>query len=104
MFRTLPPADFGPTDADSLSALAVLAAKMTADPDPAKDGPDAEESGIPALYTYLGVLGGAAADAGPVKWMFFAIGLVATVAVAVLIARKAREKLQEAGVDDAAAG
>jgi len=32
----------------------VLAAKMTADPDPAKDGPDPEESGIPSAYTYLG--------------------------------------------------
>jgi Animal haem peroxidase len=54
IFRALPPADFGPTDADSLSALAVLAAKMTADPDPAKDGPDPEESGIPSAHTYLG--------------------------------------------------
>ena len=54
MFRTLPPADFGATDADSLAALAVLADKMTATPDPAKDGPDAEESGIPAAYTYFG--------------------------------------------------
>ena len=50
----LPPADFGPTDADSLQALGVLAARMTADPDPAKDGPDPEESGIPSAYTYLG--------------------------------------------------
>src|ERR1700719_5144267 len=54
IFRTLPPADFGPTDADSLHALGVLAAKMTAAPDPAKDGPDPEEGGIPAAYTYLG--------------------------------------------------
>ena len=55
MFRALPPADFGPTDADSLSALAVPSrATMTADPDPAKDGPDDEESGIPAVYTYFG--------------------------------------------------
>jgi hypothetical protein len=54
IFRTLPPADFGPTDADSLHALGVLAARMTADPDPVKDGPDPEESGIPAAYTYLG--------------------------------------------------
>ncbi len=54
IFRALPPADFGPTDADSLQALDSLAAKMTADPDPVKDGPDPEESGIPAAYTYLG--------------------------------------------------
>jgi Animal haem peroxidase len=54
MFRALPPADFGSTDAESLSALAALAARMTADPDPAKDGPDPEEGGIPSAYTYLG--------------------------------------------------
>ena len=54
IFRALPPADFGPTDADSLQRSGVLAAKMTADPDPAKDGPDPEESGIPAAYTYFG--------------------------------------------------
>src|SRR5258708_17825835 len=54
IFRALPPADFGPTDADSLQALGVLAAAMTAAPDPAKDGPDPEESGIPSAYTYLG--------------------------------------------------
>src|SRR4051812_6908581 len=54
MFRALPPADFGSDDAASLAALAVLAAKMTGDPDPAKDGPDPEESGIPSAYTYFG--------------------------------------------------
>ena len=56
-----------------------------------------------ALYTYLGVLGGATADAGPVKWVFLALGLIATVVVAVLIARKARQKLLEAGIADPAA-
>ncbi|HVW86624.1 MAG TPA: hypothetical protein VHB50_18190, partial [Bryobacteraceae bacterium] len=54
IFRALPPADFGPTDNDSIQALTALAAKMTADPDPPKDGPDPEEGGIPAAYTYLG--------------------------------------------------
>src|SRR4051812_6296929 len=54
MFRALPPADFGSDDAASLAALAVLADKMTADPDPPKDGPDPEESGIPSAYTYFG--------------------------------------------------
>ena len=54
IFRALPPADFGPDDQSSLKALDVLATKMTADIDPPKDGPDAEESGIPAAYTYLG--------------------------------------------------
>jgi hypothetical protein len=54
IFRALPPADFGPDDNSSLKVLDVLATKMTADFDPPKDGPDAEESGIPAAYTYLG--------------------------------------------------
>jgi len=54
MFRALPPADFGSDDAASLAALAVLAEKLTADPDPPKDGPDPEESGIPSAYTYFG--------------------------------------------------
>src|SRR3954454_18734980 len=34
--------------------LVKLAEAMVAGIDPPKDGPDAEESGIPALYTYLG--------------------------------------------------
>lgn len=50
-----------------------------------------------ALYIYLGVLGGAAGEAGPLKWAFFALGLIATIAVTALIARKARQKLREAG-------
>jgi hypothetical protein len=56
IFRAVPPADFGPDDATTLSNLKDLAAKMTsvADPNDPKDGPDAEESGIPAAYTYLG--------------------------------------------------
>jgi hypothetical protein len=56
IFRALPPADFGPDDQSSLTALGKLADKMTAVADPAdpKDGPDNEESGIPAAYTYFG--------------------------------------------------
>ncbi len=56
IFRALPPADFGPDDAASQAALAVLAGKMIspADPSEPKDGVDAEESGIPSAYTYLG--------------------------------------------------
>lgn len=54
MFRALPPADFGADDAASLAALKTLAAGMLAAPDPIKNGPDAEESGIPAAYTYFG--------------------------------------------------
>jgi Animal haem peroxidase len=56
IFRAVPPADFGPDDATTLSNLAALATAMTsvADPNDPKDGPDDEESGIPAAYTYFG--------------------------------------------------
>jgi hypothetical protein len=56
IFRALPPADFGADDTASLSALNKLGEAMTAERDPAdpKDGPDDEESGIPAAYTYFG--------------------------------------------------
>ena len=54
MFRSLRPATFGATEAETAANLGLLADKMTATPDPIKDGLDAEESGIPALYTYLG--------------------------------------------------
>lgn len=55
-----------------------------------------------ALYTYLGVLGGAAGEAGPVKWILFTLGFLATIAVAVLIARTARQKLRDAGIAEPA--
>jgi hypothetical protein len=54
MFRALPPAIFGETDDESLANLQQLAGKMVAPFKPPKDGRDDEESGIPALYTYLG--------------------------------------------------
>lgn len=56
MFRRLSvrPAKFGPTDADNIANLSALADKMVGGFDPPKDAPDAEESGIPALYTYFG--------------------------------------------------
>jgi hypothetical protein len=56
IFRAVPPADFGPDDATSKANLDALAKVMTSDPDPKdpKDGPDSEESAIPAAYTYLG--------------------------------------------------
>lgn len=56
IFRALPPADFGVDDPASLKALGALADQLTSVADPAdpKDGPDSEESGIPAAYTYLG--------------------------------------------------
>ncbi len=54
LFPNLPAATFGATDSEEDQALANLAGFMVSDFDPPKDGPDPEESGIPALYTYLG--------------------------------------------------
>jgi hypothetical protein len=54
MFRSLPAATYGKTDAASRKALMDLGAAMTSPFDPPKDGFDAEESGIPSLYTYFG--------------------------------------------------
>jgi Animal haem peroxidase len=54
MFRYLPAATYGKTDADSRVALMALGAAMTSSFDAPKDGFDGEESGIPALYTYFG--------------------------------------------------
>jgi hypothetical protein len=54
MFRSLPAATYGATDAQSRAALMTLGAAMTSSFDAPKDGFDGEESGIPALYTYFG--------------------------------------------------
>src|SRR5262252_3277018 len=54
MFRSLPPAHFGATEAENIANLTTLGTAMSADFDPPKDGKDEEESGIPALYTYFG--------------------------------------------------
>jgi len=54
LFRSLSPAKFGSTEAENLQNLAELGARMSASFDPPTDGKDPEESGIPALYTYLG--------------------------------------------------
>jgi len=54
IFRALPPAEFGTNDAENAANLKRLGAAMVSTKDIPKDGPDAEESGIPALYTYLG--------------------------------------------------
>ena len=55
IFRALPPAEFGIDDQKSLQNLDLLAQKMVGSAsDKPKDGADIEESGIPALYTYLG--------------------------------------------------
>ncbi len=54
MFPHLPAATFGAGDEANFNNLTALAGAMTADFDLPKDGPDDEESGIPALYTYFG--------------------------------------------------
>lgn len=53
MFR-LRAARYGATDQESRDALMMLGEAMTSGFDAPKDGLDAEESGIPALYTYFG--------------------------------------------------
>ena len=47
-------AKFGATEKENEDNLAKLGAAMSSGFDPPKDGKDDEESGIPALYTYLG--------------------------------------------------
>src|SRR3989442_988025 len=54
MFRSLHQATFGSTDDENVANLAKLGDAISAEFDPPKDGKDDEESGIPALYTYLG--------------------------------------------------
>jgi Animal haem peroxidase len=54
MFRSLPAAKYGQSEADSRAALKALGTAMTSNEDDPKDGNDPEESGIPALYTYFG--------------------------------------------------
>jgi hypothetical protein len=50
LFRSLPPATFGSTEAENVKNLTLLGQKMSASFDPPKDGKDEEESGIPALF------------------------------------------------------
>jgi hypothetical protein len=54
LFRSLRPASFGSTDVENVANLSKLGQAMSAGFDAPKDGKDDEESGIPALYTYLG--------------------------------------------------
>src|SRR5260370_9833381 len=54
MFRSLSGATFGKDEDENLVNLAALGDAMSAAFDKPFDGPDPEESGIPALYTYLG--------------------------------------------------
>lgn len=55
------------------------------------------------LYVWIGSLGGAAAsaeDADSLKFVFFGIGILATLIVTVLVGRKASAKLKEYGLGD----
>ena len=54
------------------------------------------------LYVYLGAAGKAASGegSGPLQWTFFAVGLIATLAVAAVVTRKAKAKLKEHGLAD----
>jgi uncharacterized membrane protein YdjX (TVP38/TMEM64 family) len=54
------------------------------------------------LYVYLGAAGKVASreGGGPLQWTFFAVGLIATVAVAVFVTKKAKEKLKQHDVSD----
>lgn len=54
LFPNLKGAQFGATLAISDTNMRLLGAALTADFDAPKDGPDNEESGIPALFTYFG--------------------------------------------------
>jgi hypothetical protein len=54
LFPDLPPATFGESRAEEQANLENLASLMVSPFDAPKDGPDPEESGIPALYTYFG--------------------------------------------------
>jgi uncharacterized membrane protein YdjX (TVP38/TMEM64 family) len=57
-----------------------------------------------AIYVYLGMLGKAATEGGGaggfLKWALLGVGLLATAAVALLIARKAKATLAETGCDE----
>src|SRR5258708_6691319 len=54
MFRSLSGATFGKDDDENIINLAALGDAMSAGFEKPFDGPDSEESGIPALYTYFG--------------------------------------------------
>jgi uncharacterized membrane protein YdjX (TVP38/TMEM64 family) len=56
------------------------------------------------LYLYLGAIGAATlsggAKFGPLQWGLFIAGLIATIVVVILVTKKAKAKLKEAGVAD----
>jgi len=60
------------------------------------------------LYVWIGSLGGEAAaggdDASTLKYVFFGVGILATLIVTVLVGRKANQKLKEHGLQDVVDG
>ncbi|WP_417514687.1 TVP38/TMEM64 family protein [Minwuia sp.] len=55
------------------------------------------------LYVWIGSLGGAAAageEASALKYVFFGVGIVATLIVTILVGRKASAKLKEHGLEE----
>ncbi len=59
------------------------------------------------LYLYLGAAGGALTGDGKwgaAQWSFFALGLVATLAATVFISKKAKEQLDNAGIEEGGRG
>src|ERR1700751_427563 len=54
MFPGLKPGSYGATPDEEVANLSKLASAMVSSFDAPKDAADDEESGIPALYTYLG--------------------------------------------------
>jgi len=55
------------------------------------------------LFTCLGALGKTVGEGSTYRWAYFGAGLVATAIVVILVSRKARAKLHEAGIDGPAA-
>jgi len=57
------------------------------------------------LYVYLGSIGAKAGEGGegPWKWIFYCVGLIATIVVTVVVSRKAKQALGKAGVAEAKA-
>lgn len=57
-----------------------------------------------ALYVYLGAIGAAAGSGGSqggvLQWVFFIVGLLATIVVTVLITRKAKARLEKLGLEE----
>lgn len=54
------------------------------------------------LYAYLGAagkagLGGEQQNSGPLKWVFFGVGFVATIAVTIIVSRAAKQALKKQG-------